>query len=50
VNWLKSFTRRTVGALASLNRDLVLDQIAALSLFAAPPPISTAPGLVDVFR
>jgi hypothetical protein len=32
VNWLKSFTRRTVAALASLNCDLVLDQIAALGL------------------
>lgn len=32
VNWLKSFTRRTVAALVSLNRDLVLDQIAALGL------------------
>jgi Transposase DDE domain group 1 len=32
VNWLKSFTRRTVAALAALNRDLVLDQIAALGL------------------
>jgi hypothetical protein len=32
VNWLKSFTRRTVASLVRLNRDLVLDQIAALGL------------------
>jgi hypothetical protein len=32
VNWMKSFTRRTVAALASLNLNLVLDQIAAFSL------------------
>lgn len=32
VNWLKSFTRRTVAALARLNLDVVLDQIAALGL------------------
>ncbi len=32
VNWLKSFTRRSVAALARLNLDLVLDQIAALGL------------------
>lgn len=32
VNWLKSFTHRTLGALVYLNRHLVLDQIAALRL------------------
>jgi hypothetical protein len=32
VNWLKSFTRRSVSALARLNFGLVLDQIAALGL------------------
>jgi Transposase DDE domain group 1 len=32
VNWLKSFTRRSVAALARLNSDLVIDQIAALGL------------------
>ncbi len=32
VNWLKSFTRRSVAALARLNLGLVLDQIAALGL------------------
>lgn len=32
VNWMKSFTRRTVAALASVNLTLVLDQIAALGL------------------
>jgi hypothetical protein len=30
VNWLKSFTRRSVAALVRLNRDLVLGQISAL--------------------
>jgi Transposase DDE domain group 1 len=32
VNWLKSFTRRSIAALARLNSDLVIDQIAALGL------------------
>jgi hypothetical protein len=32
VNWLKSFTRRSVAALVRLNRSLVLDQITALGL------------------
>src|SRR3546814_11693940 len=32
VNWLKSFTRRSVAALVRLNRDLVLGQISALGL------------------
>jgi hypothetical protein len=32
VNWLKSFTRRSLSALARLNFGLVLDQIAALGL------------------
>jgi len=32
VNWLKSFTRRSVAALARLNSELVIDQIAALRL------------------
>jgi hypothetical protein len=32
VNWMKSFTRHSVAALAYLNRHLVLDQIAALGL------------------
>jgi hypothetical protein len=32
VNWLKSFTRRSIAALVRLNRDLVIDQIAALGL------------------
>jgi len=31
-NWLKSFTRQTVAALARLNLGIVLDQIAALGL------------------
>ena len=32
VNWLKSFTRRSIAALSRLNSDLVVDQIAALGL------------------
>ena len=32
MNWLKSFTRRSVAALVRLNRSLVLDQITALGL------------------
>ncbi len=31
-NWLKSFTRRSIAALARLNSDLVIERIAALSL------------------
>jgi hypothetical protein len=34
-NWLKSFTRRSIAALARLNSDLVIDQIAALGLSRA---------------
>jgi len=31
-NWLKGFTRRSIAALARLNADIVIDQIAALAL------------------